>query len=279
MSFWSSGDQLLVVCGPAQSNGPLEGRGTGTPTAVTAPRAYVHAFDGFVKPAADPVGSNTNNRYTTSSHASAANSYAPALLNALWSGGFYGSTDDIILCGFAEGGTSASTWSASAAAAPPVANTRFGIWELRMRDLLRNLPRPRLAFLIVDIGETDATNTTTAATWDSNMTTAVNAMITFLTSTMGLSWKKSLQIILRILPDLNATAFTAWKPPASPNIQDVEIAWAAARNATTPNSVITYKPTLTGYPTDMVASDNLHMQTNALNTVGTAIGNLACAAV
>lgn len=275
--FLGTGIQYLVVTGPGQSNGPLEGRGTGTPTALTAPRAYVHGFDGALRPANDPVGSNTNNRYTTSAHASAVNSYAPALINALYNGGsgIYGANDAIILCGLNEGGTSATTWATSAGAAIPVANSRYGIWELRMRDLLRNLPNPKMLCLLADLGETNATDSTTAAAYDANMTTTANAMLTFLTTTMGLTWAKTLRIMMRILPDLAGTGFVNWSPPASPNVQDIQIAWAATRNGASANSVVTYKPP--GGQT-YTAADNLHFQTSSLATIGAAMGAAILAA-
>jgi hypothetical protein len=276
MTIWGSGIQYLVVCGPAQSNGPMEGRGTGTATAVTAPRAYVHRYDGNVVAATDPAGGNTNNRYATSVHAGV-NSYTPALLNALWAGGsgVYGANDSIIMTGMALGGTVTSGWAGSAGAVPPVANSLYGIWELRLRDLIRSLPNPKVLCMIADIGESDATSTVTAPNWDPGMTTCVDAMLTFLTTTMGLSWAKSLRILLRILPDLAATGFTGWSPPATPCVQDAQIAWAAARNGVSPNSVVTYKP-----PGGLtyVAADNLHFQTASLDTIGTDVGAAIVAA-
>lgn len=276
MTIWGSGTQYLCICGPAQSNSFMEGRGTGTPTTVTAPRVYVHRYDGNIVAAVDPFGGNTNNRYATSTHAGV-NSYGPALANALWNGGsgVYGANDSLIMCGAGLGGTTTAGWAGSAGAVPPVANSLYGIWELRMRDLVRSLPNPKVLCLVADIGETDATSTATAPNWDPGMTTAVDAMITFLTTTLGLSWAKTLRVLLRVLPDLAATGFTGWSPPATPCVQDAQIAWAATRNGGSPNSVVTYKP-----PGGLtyVAADNLHFQTASLNVIGAAIGALIVAA-
>lgn len=277
MTVWGSGFQYLVVTAPGQSNGPMEGRGTGTATTVTAPRAWVHGFDGITRVAVDPMGDNTNNRYASSAHASAANSYGPALLNGLYNGGsgIYGANDDIILCGLNEGGTTMATWAASAAAVPPVANSRYGIWELRMRDLIRSLPNPKMVCLLVDDGESDATSTATAATWAPNATTAVDAMLTFLTTTMSLPWLKTLRVAVRQLPDLAATGFLGWSPPHTTNVQDEEAAWVTARNGVSANSTIIYKPP--GGET-YVAADNLHFQTASLASIGTAFAAAIVAA-
>jgi len=258
----------------------MEGRVTGTPTAVTAPRAYVHRYDGQVVAATDPAGGNTNNRYVTSTHAGL-NSYTPALLNALWNGGSgaYGANDSVIMCGWALGGTTTAQWTTSAGSAPPVANGFFGIWELRLRDLVRNLPNPKILCLIGDIGETDATTTASAPNWDPGMTTVYNAMISMLTSAkpagLGLSFAKALRMVLRLLPDLPAAGTLGWSPPQSPNVQDAEVAWAANQNGILANSIVTYKP-----PAGMTYTDgtNLHWQTSAQTVIGTAIGNAIVAA-
>jgi len=148
-----------------------------------------------------------------------------------------------------------------------------------LRDLVRNLPNPKILCLIGDIGETDATSTATAPNWSPGMTTVYNAMISMLTSAkpagLGLTFAKALRMLLRLLPDLPATAFTGWSPPASPNVQGAEIAWAATQNGILPNSIATYKPpgglTMTG-------SDNLHFQTSAQTIIGSGIGGVIVAA-
>lgn len=279
MSIWTPGGiQYLVISGPAQSNGPMEGRGTGAATACTAPRAYVHRYDGNLVPAADPAGGNTNNRYTPA-HAGL-NSYTPALLNALWNGGAgaYGANDAIIMCGSAQGGTATSAWATSAGAAPPVANTQFGIWELRLRDLVRNLPNPKILCLIGDIGETDAASPATAPNWEPGMTTCYNAMITMLTSAapagLGLTFAKALRMLLRILPDLPATGFTGWSPPHAPCVQDAQNTWITTQNGLLANSIVGYKPP-GGLGMD---AGLLHFETAALATIGTAVGGLVVAA-
>jgi hypothetical protein len=258
----------------------LEGRGTGAPVAVTAPRAFVHRYHGNVIAAADPAGSTLNNRYTGVTHAGI-NSYTPALLNALWNGGSgscYGPNDSVIMCGVGMGGTTTAYWATSAGSAPPLANGCFGVWELRLRDLIRNLPNPQVLALVGDIGESDGATTITAPGWPTGMTTVYQAMLSMLAAPwptgLGLTFAKALRMVLRILPDLAATGFSGWSPPATPNVQTLQLAWAAAENVSRPNSVVTYKPTAAAFPVGYVAADNLHFSTPALATIGTAIGDL-----
>jgi hypothetical protein len=258
-----------VIWAMGQSNGPLEGRGTGGSLALNSAASFAMNNDTYRRLANDPVGLTSNNRYTTYTHTTALNSYTPALLNGLVTGGLLSAGDSVTMGGFCVGGTRATGWAASAATSPPSQSTLMGITKLRMIELFRNLTNPVLLCTIIDQGEQDADSAPNAATWDPSWTTVADAVEAF-TTTMSWTWVKTLRHCVRILPDLAATGFPNWA-----DVQTAQNTWVTNRNGGAANSTISYKPP--GGET-YVAVDNLHFQTASLNAIGTAIAPLILAA-
>ena len=265
-------DYVIVAVG--QSNSALEGRGTGANLALNNAQSYAMGNDSIRRLANDPVGliGSANNRYNTYSHVLCLTSYTPPLVNGLYTGGLLSVGDTLTMCGFGVGGTRAVGWAASAATSPPSQSTLMGVTKLRMIELMRNLNNPKVLCTIIDQGEQDGDTAPNAATWDASWTTWADAWEAFMV-TMGWSWVKTLRHMVRVLPDLAMTGF-----PFQSTVQTAETTWVANRNVGAPNSVISYKPTFVGFPTDMVASDNIHANTNAQATMGGAMAPLILAA-
>lgn len=192
-----------------QSNSALEGRGDPPYEPLTASNAFVFAFDSFLKAADDPVGSNTNNAYSTQVH-SGLGSSTPGFSNAFAAAGLMGANDALITCGNPVGGTLASAWATNAATAAPNVGALFGVSKLRMIELMRNLPNPVLLCHAIYQGESNSTSDSLANDWPVSWTTVEDAAVSFVTSMGWTRWKLTLDTLVIILPTVAWTLGPSW---------------------------------------------------------------------
>jgi hypothetical protein len=251
--LWTSTKVIWVT---GQSNAPFEGRATTLPYITpTAPNSYMLGCDSYLRTCFDPCGNNTNNKFSAMSHAGAAGSVIPSMVNAMYGAGIYnGTTEALVIGGWSQGGTTAAQWKVTAT--PPSAVQLLDVSYLRMIELMRNLPTPELLCHYADQGEDNSVSAPLAAAWSADTTSRFDT-IEAMATTQGWAWEKTdLRHFLRVLSDTQVTSPTMTSAAA---VQTAQLAFPTGR--ATGNTIA--RKAADG---NMTAADQVHFNTASWDT-------------